>query len=57
VTPSDALALRFVRRALAGEIVRLSTASFSDEYADVEAAATVTLRGRTSRWPNRDLQN
>src|SRR6267143_5951424 len=43
VTQNDALALRFVRRTLAGEIVRLSTASFSDEYADVEAAATVTL--------------
>jgi hypothetical protein len=57
VTPSDALALRFVRRALAGEIVRLSTASFSDEYADVEAAATVTLPWKDKPVAYRDLQN
>ncbi|HEY4770866.1 MAG TPA: hypothetical protein VIH51_09585 [Myxococcales bacterium] len=57
VTPSDALALRFVRRTLAGEIVRLSTASFSDEYADVEAAATVTLPWKDKPVAYRDLQN
>jgi hypothetical protein len=57
VTPNDALALRFVRRTLAGEIVRLSTASFSDEYADVEAAATVTLPWKDKPVAYRDLQN
>src|SRR6266446_4301074 len=57
VTPNDALALRFVRRTLAGEIVQLSTASFSDEYADVEAAATVTLPWKDKPVAYRDLQN
>jgi len=56
LTPNDALALRFVRRTLAGEIVRLSTASFSDEYADVEAAATVTLPWKDKPVAYRDLQ-
>jgi len=57
VTQDDALALRFVRRTLAAEIVRLSTASFSDEYADVEAAATVTLPWKDKPVAYRDLQN
>jgi len=57
VTPNEALALRFVRRTLAGEIVRLSTASFSDEYADVEAGATVTLPWKDKPVAYRDLQN
>src|SRR5882762_7303643 len=57
VTPNDALALRFVRRTLAGEIVRLSTASFSDEYADLEAAATVTLPWKDKPVAYCDLQN
>lgn len=40
---NDALALRFLRRSLAGETVSLATVKFDDEYSNAEASATVVL--------------
>ncbi|HEY6050584.1 MAG TPA: hypothetical protein VIZ58_04995, partial [Thermoanaerobaculia bacterium] len=54
---NDALALRFFRRTLTREMVSLSTASFNDEYADAEAAATVALPWKDRPVAYRDLQN
>jgi hypothetical protein len=54
---NDAMALTFLRRSLAGEIVALATARFDDEYADAEASATVPLPWKEKPVAYRDLQN
>ena len=43
LTPNDALALRFFRRALTGEILSLATVKLDDALSDAEANATVSL--------------
>jgi len=48
LSSNEALALRFLRRALAGETVSLATARFDDEYANTEAAATALVPGLPS---------
>ncbi|HZX94661.1 MAG TPA: hypothetical protein VFE90_09095 [Myxococcales bacterium] len=53
----EALALRFVRRALTGEIVRLATAGFTDEFRHAESSATVTLPWNDKPVAYNDLQN
>jgi hypothetical protein len=40
---NESLALRLLRRALAGETVGLATAPFDDQFGDAQATATVTL--------------
>jgi hypothetical protein len=57
LAPNDRLALAFLRRSLTGEIVALATARFDDEYADAEAAATVSLPWKDKPVAYRDLQN
>ena len=57
LSQQEAMALTFVRRAIASEIVSLSTASFDDEYADAEAAATVALPWQDKPVAFRDVQN
>jgi len=54
---NDRLALAFLRRSLTGEIVALATARLDDEYADAEAAATVSLPWKNKPVAYRDLQN
>jgi len=54
---NDRLALAFLRRSLTGEIVALATARLDDEYADAEAAATVSLPWKNRPIAYRDLQN
>ncbi len=54
---NDALALRFVRRSLTGEIVNLATAAFNDEFRDAEASATVMLPWRDKPVAYNDLPN
>jgi hypothetical protein len=49
------LALKFLRRALAGESVGLAVAKFDDEFSDAEAAATVTLPSEKAPIPYRNL--
>ncbi len=53
----EAMALRFFRRSLTGEIVSLSVAKFDDEYADAEAGATVALPWRDKPVSYRDVSN
>src|SRR3982751_2233241 len=53
----EALALRFVRRALTGEIVRLATAAFTDEFREAESSAPVTLPWKDKPVAYNDLQN
>jgi hypothetical protein len=54
---NEALALRFLRRTLTRERLGLETASFSDEYTDAEAGATVRLPWKEKPVAYRDLQN
>src|SRR4051794_574115 len=54
---SEALALRFLRRALTGEIVTLATAGFSDELREAQAGATVSLPWHDKPVAYNDLQN
>lgn len=51
LSPNDALALRFLRRALAGETVLLATAKFDDEYANAEVAAKAVVPGQLGGKP------
>jgi peptidase M3-like protein len=57
VDGNDALALRFLRRALTGEIVTLATAGFTDELREAQASATVSLPWRDKPVAYNDLQN
>jgi hypothetical protein len=52
---NDALALRFLRRALTGEIVAIATAKFDSELARAELEASASVDGRTIGY--RDLPN
>lgn len=52
---NDALALRFLRRALTGEIVAIATAKFDGELARAELEASASVDGRTIGY--RDLPN
>src|SRR4051812_28846196 len=54
---NEALALRFLRRSLTGEIVHLATAGFTDEFRDAEASATVSLPWRDKPVAYNDLSN
>jgi hypothetical protein len=57
VERNEALALRFLRRALTGEIVTLATAGFVDEFRQAETGATVSLPWRDKPVAYNDLQN
>jgi len=57
LAPAEALALRFFRRTLSGEILRLATAHFADQFRDAEASATVRLSFRDQPVAYNDLQN
>src|SRR5690349_17523415 len=54
---NEALALRFLRRSLTGEIVTLATAGFSDEFREAQAGATVSLPWRDKPVAYNDLLN
>ena len=56
-SPADGMALKFLRRALTGEIVTLSVAKFDDEYSDTESFAMVALPWKDQPIAYRDLQN
>src|SRR5438067_484175 len=53
--PNESLALQFLRRSLASETVGLAVVGFDDEYADTEAAATVTLPWKDKPVAFRDM--
>lgn len=53
--PNDAMALRFLRRALTSDIVTLATFPLDSEYAQVETRATVLLPWLPSALAYRDL--
>ena len=55
VAGNEALALRFLRRALTGEMVTLATAAFNDEFREAEAGATVSLPWRDKPVAYNDL--
>ena len=57
LSPGEALALRFFRRTLTGEIVQLATATFVDQLRAAETAATVQLAFRDQPVAYRDLQS
>src|SRR3954468_10500122 len=54
---NETLALRFLRRALTGEIVTLATAAFNDEFREAQAAATVSLPWRDKPVAYNDVSN
>lgn len=56
LAPGEALALQFFRRSLTSETVQLAVGPFDDEYADAEAAATVTVPWRNAPVTFRDMQ-
>ena len=53
----EALALRFFRRTLSGQMVQLATANLSDQFRDAESSATVRLPFRDERVAYHDLPN
>ena len=57
VAGNEALALRFLRRALTGEMVTLATAAFNDEFREAEAGATVSLPWRDRPVAYNDLSS
>ena len=57
VAGNEALALRFLRRALTGEMVTLATAAFNDEFREAEAGATVSLPWRDKPVAYNDLSS
>jgi len=53
--PNEALALRFLRRALTSETVGVAVAPFDDQYADAAASATVLLPWKEQPVSFRDV--
>ena len=57
LAPAEALALRFFRRTLSGQVVQLATARFADQFRAAEDGATVRLPFRDQPVAYNDLQN
>ena len=55
LSPQEAMATRFLRRALAGEALGLAVARFDDELSDAEGSATVTVPFISGKIPYRNV--